>query len=63
MLRSTAAKERAEGAMDEYASYGRIYKINIFDATMERTLKSYGICTHTLTNVKQKKKSINTWKG
>ena len=35
MLRSTAAKERAEGAMDEYASYGRIYKINIFDATTE----------------------------
>ena len=29
------AKERAKGALDEYASYGRIYKINIFDATTE----------------------------
>ena len=35
MLRSTAAKERAEGALDEYVIYGRFHKVNIFDDTTE----------------------------
>ena len=35
MLRSTAAKERAEGALDEYEIYGRFHKVNIFDDSTE----------------------------
>lgn len=34
-LERCRAKERANGAMAEYASYGRIHKVNIFDTNTE----------------------------
>ncbi len=34
-LERCRAKLRAEGALDEYASYGRFHKVNIFDTSTE----------------------------
>ena len=35
MLRSTAAKERAKGAIADYVIYGRFHKIELSDETTE----------------------------